>query len=203
VIEESKVGSSGGRETQSPVSDQRFPDEPFACPACGQMLAPSCRVCVACKQPIDPSQIDTAVAESVRPTPTATLPTPEPVRFSWGIFFGVLSLWLFAAVLTTSLLGPNSTQVVLGSVVLISSLWVFYDAQKKGVSKPLRWGLGSLMLWLLFFPWYLARRRAPEAPCPSIEAELGPVTRVLLIILVVFFLLGIVSLLFKGLPVTQ
>jgi hypothetical protein len=179
-------------------------DEPFACPACGQMLAPSCRVCVACKTPVDFARVK-------RPQPEMPVARAEPVvaaavgpaRFSWGIFFGVLSLWLFAAVLTTSLLGPNGSQVVLGSVVLMSSLWVFYDAQKKGVSKPLRWGLGSLLLWLLFFPWYLARRRAPEAPCPPIEAEIGPVTRVLLIILVVFFLLGIVSIIFKGLPVTQ
>ena len=38
-----------------PTAD--FPSEPFPCPACGQMLGPSCRVCVACKQPLNPAEI--------------------------------------------------------------------------------------------------------------------------------------------------
>lgn len=178
-------------------------DEPFACPACGQMLAPSCRVCVACMKPIDPSQIKSAVAESVRPAPAVALPAPAPVRFPWLLFLALFGVRLTAAMVAQRHFGLLRTELLLGGVEFVSAIWVFQDAQRRRVPKPLRWGLGSLLLWLLFFPWYLARRRAPEAPCPAIEAEIGPVTRVLLIILVVFFLLGMVSLLFKGPLLTQ
>ena len=41
----------------SPASVAEFPSEPFQCPACGQLLAPACRVCVACKRTIDPAEI--------------------------------------------------------------------------------------------------------------------------------------------------
>ncbi|MCJ7503370.1 MAG: hypothetical protein MUP80_09985 [Acidobacteriia bacterium] len=192
--------STAGTE---PEALGRASDEPFACPACGQMLAASCRVCVACKQPIDPSQIDTAVAESVRPAPAVALPAPEPVRFPWLLFLALFGIRLAVAMVAQRHFGLLRTELMLGGLEFVSAIWVFQDAQRRRVPKPLRWGLGSLLLWLLFFPWYLARRRAPEAPCPSIEAEISPVTRVLLIILVVFFLLGIVSIIFKGLPVTQ
>ena len=37
--------------TENHLSVERFPTEPFPCPSCGQLLAPSCRVCVACKEP--------------------------------------------------------------------------------------------------------------------------------------------------------
>ncbi|MGD0923026.1 MAG: hypothetical protein ABSA70_14880 [Terriglobia bacterium] len=83
---------------------------------------------------------------------------------------------------------------------LLSAVWVFQDAHRRRVPKPLRWGLGSLFLWLLFFPWYLARRRVPEAPCPHVEAEIGPVTRVLLFALMVFLLLSMVLVMFTGPP---
>lgn len=203
MIEEPKVGSSGSRETQSPVSDPRLPDEAFACPACGQMLAPSCRVCVACLQPIDPSQIRSPVAESVRPAPAVALTALEPVRFPWLLFLALFGVRLTVAMVAQRHFGLLRTELMLGALEFVSAIWVFQDAQRRRVPKPLRWGLGSLLLWLLFFPWYLARRRVPEAPCPSIEAEIGPVTRVLLIILVIFFLLGMVPLLFEGPPLTQ
>jgi len=203
VIEETKDGDAGSGQTETSVSDPRFPDEPFACPACGQMLAPSCRVCVACLQPIDPSQIRSPVAESARPAPAVALPALQPVRFPWLLFLVLFGVRLTAAMIAQRHFGLLRTELMLGVLEFVSAIWVFQDAQRRRVPKPLRWGLGSLLLWVLFFPWYLARRRAPEAPCPSIEAEIGPVTRVLFIILVIFFLLGMVSLLFKGPPLTQ
>jgi hypothetical protein len=177
-------------------------DEPFACPACGQMLAPTCRVCVACKQPVDPALIRTRPAApiSAPEPPKESLPPPEPARFSWPIFLSVLAAWLLAALITQQLLGPEISQWVLGSVVILSSAWVFYDAQRKGVAKPLRWGIGVVLLWVVVFPWYLARRRTPKAPCPFIEGEAGPLARTLLFFLMIFFLLGIAIMLFKGPP---
>jgi hypothetical protein len=186
-----------------PAGELAPPDEPFACPACGQMLAPTCRVCVACQTAIDFRQLKRPEPELLLPSLPAPGPAPAPLgpaRFSWRIFFSVLSLWILAALLSTSLLGADRSQVVMGSIVLVSSLWVFYDAQKNHVPKSLRWGVGSLLLWILVFPWYLARRRAPKAPCPFIEAEAGPVARVLFTILMIFFILGALLMFFHGPP---
>lgn len=190
---------------QIPVSDRgergTAADEPFACPACGQMLAPTCRVCVACKQPVDPALIQKPQTSVAEPELAQEAPPQvEPARFSWMIFLSVLAAWLLAAGVTQQLLGPEIGQWVLGGVVILCSAWVFYDAQRKGVARPLRWGLGVLLLWILVFPWYLARRRTPQAPCPFIEGEAGPLARALLFALMVFFLLGIAFMVFKGPP---
>lgn len=172
-------------------------DEPFACPACGQMLAPTIQVCVVCKQPIDRAQIRRPALE---PPPVEVHPSPvvPRARFSWPIFFVVLVVWLLAAAASQQLLGNAKSQIVLGSVVILTSLWVFLDAERKTVPKPLRWGIGSLLLWIVFFPWYLARRRSPQAPCPFVEGEVGPIARALFFILVTFFLVGAILIIVKG-----
>jgi hypothetical protein len=178
-----------------------IPTEPFPCPACGQMLAPSCRVCVACKTPVDFSQIPkTEPGLPFTPAETPIAHAIEPARFSWQIFFLGFVLYVSAAILTTHFLGENASKYVMGGFVLLSSMWVFFDAQKKGVPKPLRWVLGALLLWIVVFPWYLARRRTPDAPCPFIEGEAGPVTRVLFFILIAFFLIGALLIIFQGPP---
>ena len=182
-----------------PKAVASIPTEAFACPACGQMLAPSCRVCVACKTSIDPGQIK-------RPEPEAAAITTElpdsqaagQVRFSWRIFFHVLALWLLAAILTTQFMGPKASQVAMGGLVLASSMCVFFDAQSKGVPKPLRWVTGCLLLWIVVFPWYLARRRTPQASCAFIEGEVGPVARVLFFVLMLFLLASALSILLNG-----
>lgn len=176
-----------------------FPDEPFACPNCGQLLAPSVRVCPSCKQAVDPGEIvrpavNMVVAEQVVPLP----PAMESARFSWGIFLAALGAWLMAAAIAESTLGPGPSQVVLFSLVALSSVWVYRDAREKNIPTPIRWSLGSLLLWMIFFPWYLSRRRTPKAPCPFIEGERGRVVRTLLVILLVFFLLSALMLLLKG-----
>lgn len=194
--------TEGGLRTRDPVLDAELPEEPFACPHCGQMLAPSCRVCVACKQPVDPAEARRHVAIRAALDSRETLPSTEAARFSWQIFFMVLAAWLLAALAAQQLLGPLKSQVLLGSVVFLSSAWVSFDAHEKGVAKPLRWGLGSLLLWIVVFPWYLSRRKTPKSPCPFIEAETGPLARALLFALVVFFLLSAVLMIFKG-PLPQ
>jgi hypothetical protein len=162
------------------------------------MLAASCRVCVACKQPVDSSQARRTQAESKAPAPEVVLPALDPVRFPWLLFLLLLCLRLAVAGVAVRHWGFLRTEIVLAGMELLSAVWVFQDAQRRRVPKPLRWGLGSLFLWVLFFPWYLARRRTPESPCPSVEAELGPVARALLFALMVFLLLSMVLLMFKG-----
>lgn len=177
-----------------------FPDEPFACPHCGQMLAPSCRTCPSCRQAIDPNEIarprvTVPIAEQVIP-----LRTREYARFSWGIFFEMFGIWLVVALITERLLGPEIGQLVLGGLVILSSVWVLHDARRKNIPKPLRWSIGSFLLWIFIFPWYLSRRRNPHAACPFIEGESGRVARTLLFILLIFFLISILMLLLKGPP---
>ncbi len=181
----------------SEVPTPDISEEPFACPACGQMLAPTIRVCVVCKQPIDPAQIKRPALE---PPPVEVHPSPvvPRARFSWPIFLSVLVVWLLAAAISQRLLGYMKSQLALGSAVVLSSIWVFLDAERKAVPKPLRWGIGSLLLWILVFPWYLARRRSPQAACPFVEGEVGPITRALFFILVTFFLLGAILIIVKG-----
>src|SRR5208282_1890306 len=66
----------------SPASVAEFPSEPFQCPACGQLLAPACRVCVACKHIINPAEIGRPheVVSPAAPAPGSE-PRPEPVRY--------------------------------------------------------------------------------------------------------------------------
>lgn len=181
------------------------PDEPFPCPACGQMLAPTCRVCVACKQPVDFAQVlragssaeQVAAASAATATPARAL-VIERARFSWQIFLLVCFIWLLAANLAYQLLGPVKGQLALGAVVVLTSAWVFYDAQRRGIPYPLRWGIGSILLWILVFPWYLSRRRTPQAPGPFIEGPPAPLARALLLALVVFFVISLIVVLVKG-----
>lgn len=174
-----------------------YSDEPFACPHCGQMLAASVRVCPSCKKVIDPNDIVppkaiVPVAEHVAP------PQPkEYARFSWNIFFATLGIWLVAALIAQSLMGQVKSQLVLGGLVVLSSVWVYRDAREKNIPTPFRWSLGSILLWIIIFPWYLARRRTPSAACPFIEGEGGRVARIWLFILLFFFLLSVLMLLLK------
>lgn len=176
-----------------------FPDEPFACPNCGQMLAPSVRTCPSCKKAIDPKdifrpEVVIPIAEQVVPLS----PTKEYARFSWGIFFAALGTWLAVAAIAETMLGPAKSQFVLFGLVVLSSWWVYRDARERNIPKPIRWSLGSLLLWMIIFPWYLSRRRNPKAECPFIEGEAGRVARTLLFILLVFFVLWVLMVLLKG-----
>lgn len=164
------------------------------------MLAPSCRVCVACRQPINPAEIKRPESPTAYPYEAYGSASPTlPVRFSWLVFFIVLVFWLLLAVVAQRFLGTVRSQWVMGSLVLLSSAWVFYDAHAKLIPKPLRWALGALLLWIVFFPWYLARRQNPAAPCRFMEVEVSPITRALLTALVIFFLVGLVLMMLKGL----
>jgi hypothetical protein len=188
MIEQDKPRELEREATEDRPSDGEFPAEPFPCPACGQLLAPSCRVCVACKHAIDAAEIRKPSVLPVVGEPTRR--EPEPVRFSWRIFLIVFAIWVVGASLVQRYMEPLKGQLVLGSVQILCSFWVFYDALEKRLPRPLRWGFGTLLLWPIIFPWYLARRKAPRQPCPFVEARVAPMTlAVLLILLAVFFYL--------------
>jgi hypothetical protein len=175
-------------QTENHPSDEQFPAEPFPCPACGQLLAPSCRVCVACKHAIDPIEI-----RKPRVLPVVGEPARrelEPVRFSWRIFLIVFAIWVVGASLVQRYMEPLKGQLALGGVQILCSFWVLYDALEKRLPRPYRWGMGTLLLWPIIFPWYLARRKQPRRSCPFVEAQVSPITgAVLLVLMVVLFYL--------------
>ena len=186
-------------EANSEPTATPLPTEPFPCPECGQMLAASCRVCVACKVPVD--------YERVNIKGQATLPetlhrlsaqTVEPARFSWGIFFTVFLIYFFVAFLSQALLGFRGSTYAMGGFVLATSLWVFSDARGKGIPKPAGWAIACVLLWIVFFPWYLSRRRTPHLPCPIIEGESGPVARAIILFLILLTLFGVVMMVLSG-----
>jgi hypothetical protein len=175
--------------TENRPSDEELPAEPFPCPACGQLLAPSCRVCVACKHAIDPAEVR---RPGVRPA--VGIPARrelEPVRFSWRTFVIVFGIWVVGATLVQRRMAPLKAQLVLVGVQVLCSFWVLFDALEKRLPRPLRWGMGTLLLWPIIFPWYLARRSRPRQPCPFIEARVSPTRLALLFILltVLFYLI--------------
>jgi hypothetical protein len=175
-------------------SDKEFPAEPFPCPVCGQLLAPSCRVCVACKHTISPAEIRKprvvmAVAEPAQRE-------AEPVRFPWRIFLIVFAVWVVGASLVQRYMDPRKGQPVLVGVQILSSFWVLYDALEKRLPKAHRWGIGTLLLWPIIFPWYLARRRRRRQPCPFVEAQVSPTSRAVLFIV----LAVLVYVIFKQAP---
>jgi hypothetical protein len=173
-----------------------FPDEPFPCSACGQLLAPTCRVCVACEQPVDSANIKRRGA--ARPAQMPATAAAPPVSFSWQIFFVVLLAWLVLVGVSLSLVDLAKAQLISFGVVLASSIWVWQDAHAKSIPRPFRWAFGSVMLWIVFFPWYLSRRRSPMAPCRWVEAELTPIGRFLAFALIVLLLLSLVAAMTKG-----
>ncbi len=187
----------------SPASVAEFPSEPFQCPACGQLLAPACRVCVACKHTINPAEI--AHPQEVA-LPAAHAPSTEPrlgpVRYPWRIFFAVLGISLFLALLLEGFVGEQKAQLAMGGAQTLAGVWVFFDALRQRIPRPLRWGVGSMLLPVVIFPWYLARRRKLQSPVPFVEAEVGPVTRFLLFALLVFFLASLIFYLVQGPPPT-
>jgi hypothetical protein len=193
-------GHNPGAETldvSRPASE--FPTEPFPCPACGQMLAASCRVCVACRHAIDPGKITKPPAVAVLAAPAwVEEAKPELVRFPWLLFFVVLGISFFLAQIFLELWGAQKAQLAMVGVQTLAGIWVFFDALWQRIPRPLRWGVGSMLLPVIVFPWYLARRRLPQSPCPFVEADVRPLTRFLLFALIVFFLLSVIFYIVQG-----
>src|SRR3972149_10952331 len=96
--------------------------EPSPCPECGQMLAASCRVCVACKIPVDYARVNIKGLATLPNTLDRLSPqTIEPARFSWGIFFTVFLIYFVVASLSQAFLGFRGSTYTMGSFVLATS----------------------------------------------------------------------------------
>ena len=136
------------------------------------------------------------------PEPAPALPGPHReaapgvagrTQFSWKIFVVVLGVYLTLAIAAERFLTAAQYQMVLVAILAGSSVWVFYDARLRRIRHALRWGIGSLLLWIAVFPWYLSRRRTPEMPCPLMEAETSVFMRALLWLMLILFLIGVAA----------
>ncbi len=157
------------------------------------MLAPSCRVCVACKQLIDPAQIRvTTQAQAAAAEPEEARPATVNVRFPWLLFFILLLVRIVAAGLLEQRWGLIKAELVLGSIEMFCSVWVLFDAKRSGVPRPFRWALGTLLLWPIVFPWYVVRRKTPSARCPFVEGIGLP------LVLLVLVAIGLLIVLVRG-----
>jgi hypothetical protein len=188
----------------SATSVVEFPSEPFPCPNCGQMLAASCRVCVACKRAIDPAQIVLAQPDAAQSTTNVL--RPEIVRFPWRIFFVVLGIsflvgFIYSAAIFSGFLREDQAQLALHGAPILAGVWVFLDALRRRVPRPLRWAVGTMLVLIVVLPWYLARRTRPRATVPFVEAEVGPVTRFLLFALLAFLLASLIFYIVQNPPV--
>lgn len=194
MTERSDQPESGKSQPAASTSlpDSAYPDEPFACPSCGQMLAAAVRVCVACKRPIDAAKIKRASAQAAIPERQETTRATASVRFPWRLLVVVMIVTWAIGTAMLRRMSVERFQLIFFSAQFICSVWVFYDAREKRVPKALRWGLGTMLLWIIVFPWYLARRKAPDAPCPFVEAETRPFTRALLLALLILLLASVV-----------
>ena len=195
--EEASSAEPRAKSAESPASVAEFPSEPFPCPACGQLLAPTCRVCVACKRPIDPADLALPQAAALAAVAAVTGPKPQPVRFSWPLFFVVFGVSCFLVVVFQGLWkDQQQVLLVMGGVQTLAGVWVFFDALRQRVPKPLRWSVGSMLLPLVIFPWYLARRSRPESSVPFLEG--GRVIRLVLLALLLFLLANLIFYIVQG-----
>jgi hypothetical protein len=165
--------------------------EPFACPKCSQMLAPTCRVCVACGEPIDFEEV--CKSQSALPAQLGPERQPPPARraqFSWSIFFALLAATIVFMPIAVRLIGFETSEGIFIGFTFVCAGWVFYDARNKGIPRPWRWSIMTLCFWLVFFSWYVSRRRTPQWPCAVIEAQASILFRVLFwFVLILLFLM--------------
>ncbi|MGH9406730.1 MAG: hypothetical protein ACRD3D_12955 [Terriglobia bacterium] len=243
MTDETKTGTSAPGAAGVEPATGTAPDEPFTCPNCGQLLAPACRVCVACREPVDFSKVRAAeppadlAAALERPAPETAKPRAR-AQFSWAIFavsvvayfmivaaaervraavhvtpfwaglvadcalsaIGAVSLYrqggdrkralgrglaffcisvpCYLAIsygaerlLLAHHLRPLEAGLWIQSAIQVAcALWIFFDASVRRVPHRLRWALGSFLIWIIVFPWYLSRRRMPEVHCLIMEA---------------------------------
>lgn len=109
----------------------------------------------------------------------------RPLLWSLGFLFISILCYLAISYCAENLLNsPNFKPVEAGLLVhsvvgvycplavsISCAIWILYDAYARQVPHRLRWSLGSLLIWIFVFPWYLSRRRTPKVHCLIMEAE--------------------------------
>ena len=117
------------------------------------------------------------------------------MRFSWRIFLIVFAIWVVGASLVQRYMDSLKGQLVLGGVQILSSFWVLFDALEKRLPKPKggEWHPAAVADHFSLVP---GQKKRPKQPCPFVEAQVSPITRAVLFILLAVF----VYLVFKQAP---
>lgn len=168
------------------------PTEPFQCPTCGQLLAPSCRVCVACRAPIDLKAIHqpSTMVPAEAPVPPVKL-RPETVRFPWRILVAVMSIGMLLGIISLAVWGEEKGPIFIQSMPIFAGVWVFFDARRRQLPHPARWAIWTVLLLAIFLPWYLARRSKPAATVPFVEGDARFLLFAVLALLLIALILNI------------
>jgi hypothetical protein len=178
--------------------------EPFACPHCGQMLAPTCHVCVACGEPIEAGAVTRAkLVLPVQPQSYNQRPIAHRSQFSWRIFVAFLAGWLVLVVFMSQAvhtIGATSCELAVVGLQLVCAGWVFLDATGKRIPRPWRWSIMTLFFWIVFFPWYVSRRRAPQLPCAVMEDQTSLFFRTLFWCVLILLFLSFIAAVVKNPP---
>lgn len=132
------------------------------CHFCDSDISAAAIVCPHCRRDLIPG----------RSTSAMTLPFP-PVAGETPTSGAVFFLLAFLLLIMSVLLGP------VGPVLLVlgTSVWVAFDAgthklqqYQNGLGGPTTACLGSLLLWIVAFPWYLAVRSRIRAGVQPVKA---------------------------------
>jgi hypothetical protein len=193
------LAASAEPHISTPASEPAFPAEAFPCPHCGQMLGPGVRVCASCRHTIDPAQIRLPALQAPADAgAAATAPRaaaqPKNTPFPWVILLALVLGMLVLSGVAENRFGITPTIRFFSLVPPATALWVIFDALRKRVPRPLQWGVGTMLLWPVVFPWYLARRRQLDTVCPFVESG----ARALVRIVVLWLLINALALLFLG-----
>jgi hypothetical protein len=175
--------------------------DPFACPQCGQMLAPTCRVCVACGHAIELSEIIRSQGRfDGQPPSEVPRSAARGSQFSWAIFFGTLAGAMLIISVAVRFIGVESSKLAFVGFTLICAGWVFYDARSRRIPHGWRWSIMTVFFWIVFFPWYLSRRRRPLVACRPMEDQRSVIFRALLWAVVILLFLSIIAGVIKSPP---
>lgn len=134
------------------------------CPFCAEDILSSAIRCKHCKSDLVSGAGSTARSALPFPAVPGAAPTSGVVFFLMAFLLVVLSVLV---------LGPFGPMLL----VLGTSIWAGIDASthklnryQNGVGGPVGACLGSLLLWIFVFPWYLAIRSRIRAGVQPVKA---------------------------------
>ena len=134
-----------------------------ACPYCGEDILAVAVKCKHCGSMLDGSAVGTSGAQNA-----ALRPAPDYGSLLLAIpLLAVLFMWFWIPSIPM-IQGPGSSlQLVIIATVVVTGAVAAYEAHGSGVApsrkdgtySPFNWFAAMLLLWVVTYPYYLAKRR--------------------------------------------